>query len=76
MADDGRKPGWASAVLGSGGVAGVIAILITAAILYRYIRFGPDEPVPELLANALTIIIGFYFGASAATLAMRLRGGP
>ena len=54
-----------SRVLAVGGIAGVIAVMITAAILYRYVSNGPSEPIPEILSHALTTILGFYFGSSA-----------
>jgi hypothetical protein len=57
--------GFLSRLLAIGGVAGVIAIMITAAILYRYIENGPAEQIPEVLSHALTTILGFYFGSSA-----------
>lgn len=75
MANESRQGNVLSVWLGSGGVAGVIAIMITAAILYRYVVHGPGEPVPDLLANALTTILGFYFATGAMAFALRVRGG-
>jgi uncharacterized membrane protein YfcA len=48
-------------ILTVGGIAGVIAIVITGAICYRYVLSGA-EPIPEVLTYSLTTIIGFYFG--------------
>jgi hypothetical protein len=55
-----------STVLTVGGVAGIIAVIITMAICGRYLKKGP-EPIPEVLAAALTTIIGFYFGTTVAS---------
>lgn len=52
-------------VLAVGGIAGVIALLITLAILFRYVQHGPGEQIPEVLSHALTTILGFYFGTNA-----------
>ena len=54
-----------SALLTVGGVAGLIALTITASLCVRYLKNGPEEP-PEVLKFALTAIIGFYFGTAAA----------
>ena len=48
-------------ILSIGGIAGVVAIVITVTICARYIQNGA-EPIPEVLSFALTTIIGFYFG--------------
>ena len=45
------------------GISGVIAIIITATICYL-VMTRPDPKIPELLANALTLILGFYFGTT------------
>jgi hypothetical protein len=50
-------------LLGIGGVAGLIALGIAAAICVRYVQYG-NEQIPQVLSYALTTIIGFYFGAS------------
>lgn len=42
------------------GVSGSIAIILTVAIGYLSIN---QMVIPDILANALTVIIGFYFGA-------------
>ena len=42
------------------GVSGTIALLLTFAIVYLAIN---NAPIPDILANGLTVIIGFYFGA-------------
>jgi len=46
------------------GVSSAVAILITITICLMVI-FGRTE-VPEILANALTMILGFYFGTKAS----------
>ena len=46
-------------------VAGVIALMITVAIVYLAI-LKPTEKMPDILANALTTILGFYFGSQVA----------
>jgi hypothetical protein len=45
------------------GISGVIAIIITATICYLIVS-RPDPKIPELLANSLTLILGFYFGTT------------
>ena len=48
------------------GVAGWIALVITAAIVYVYV--ARHESPPDILSNALTIILGFYFGRQSKVL--------
>jgi uncharacterized membrane protein YfcA len=52
-------------ILSVGGIAGLVAIIITLSICARYVQNGP-EPIPEVLTYALTTIIGFYFGVGIA----------
>jgi hypothetical protein len=54
-------------ILATGGIAGVIALMISSAILYRYLKFGPGEQIPDVLSHAFTTILGFYFGAAGMT---------
>jgi hypothetical protein len=42
-------------------VSGIIAILLTTAIIFVTV-YQARENVPGILANALTTILGFYFG--------------
>jgi type IV secretory pathway VirB2 component (pilin) len=42
-----------------GGNAGAVAIIVTLAICYMAIM---GKNIPEVMANALTLILGFYFG--------------
>ena len=42
------------------GVSGSIGIILTLAIGYLAIN---EIPIPDILANGLTVIIGFYFGS-------------
>ena len=42
------------------GVSGSIAMILTLAIAYLAVN---QLPIPDILANGLTVIIGFYFGA-------------
>jgi hypothetical protein len=44
-----------------GGIAGAIGIMITCAICYMLI-VQQAKDVPQVLAGALTTILGFYFG--------------
>jgi len=48
-------------MLSVGGIAGLIGVIITGTICARYFQNGA-EPIPEVLAYALSTIIGFYFG--------------
>jgi hypothetical protein len=45
------------------GISGVIAIIITATICYIALTRQDPNP-PPFLANALTLILGFYFGTA------------
>jgi hypothetical protein len=42
-------------------ITGVIAMIITATICYRFVS-QPHPEIPELLGHSLTLILGFYFG--------------
>lgn len=44
------------------GTSGSIAMVLTLAIGYLAIK---QMPIPDILANSLTVIIGFYFGAQS-----------
>ena len=61
-------------LLSIGGIAGVIAVIITVSICARYVKHGPEE-IPQVLAYALTTILGFYFGAGVS-IASSAAGGP
>lgn len=43
------------------GITGFIAVLITLTIIYLVIN-DPAAKVPDIMANALGVILGFYFG--------------
>lgn len=45
-----------------GGVAGIIGLAITGAIIYLLIE-NPRYEIPQVLSAALTTILGFYFGS-------------
>jgi hypothetical protein len=65
---DGRRPvrGLASVVreLGfAGGAASVIALLIAITLCYLAVS---KLPIPDVLQQALTTVLGFYFGSKAA----------
>ena len=47
------------------GVAAIIALLITVTICYLVL--GGKAEVPGILANALTMILGFFFGKEVGT---------
>lgn len=49
-------------------MAGIIAILMTITIV-AIVWQKPDAHVPDLLANALTTILGFYFGTQTSRVA-------
>lgn len=46
------------------GVSALIALLITITICYLAIRVKAE--VPSILGNALSIILGFFFGSQAS----------
>ena len=52
-------------LLGVGGMAGILALIITTSICYRYVRTG-DQVFPEVMTYALTTILGFYFGTAVS----------
>jgi hypothetical protein len=52
-------------VLSAGGISGLIAVIIVGTVGGRYFAYGP-EPIPEVLTNVLTTVVGFYFGASVS----------
>jgi hypothetical protein len=49
-------------VLTFGGMPGAIALIITATICYLTM-FRADVKIPDVLSNALTMVLGFYFGS-------------
>ena len=49
-------------IVSLGSVTGILAIGITATICYMALQLKSDFKVPEVLSNALTMILGFYFG--------------
>lgn len=59
-------------LLSVGGVAGLIAVLITLTIAFILIRDASDagnlkdHPLVETMKNALVIILGFYFGSKVS----------
>jgi hypothetical protein len=61
----GRKLSAFGVFLQVGGIAGIIAILLTMTICSLYL--WSDKEVPALLSTTLTTIIGFYFGTKVAT---------
>ena len=61
-------------ILSSGGIAGVIALIIAGAISVRYVNNGPEE-IPQILTYSLATIIGFYFGAGVHAVSSVV-GGP
>jgi hypothetical protein len=52
-------------VLSVGGVPALIALIITITICYLVTARGLNQ-VPDVLSNALSIILGFYFGSKVA----------
>lgn len=48
-------------IFGLAGISGIIALLITTTICYMVLKGATD--VPAILANALTTILGFFFGS-------------
>jgi len=44
------------------GMPGVLALIITITIIYIVAKGDAQTQVPEVLSNALGVIIGFYFG--------------
>ncbi len=46
-----------------GGMTGLIAAAITATICYLTIQSAGETKIPDVLSNALTMVLGFYFGS-------------
>lgn len=55
-----KKPSVLNHTIEVFGVSGSIALLLTLAIVFLAVT---QRPIPDILANGLTVIIGFYFGA-------------
>jgi hypothetical protein len=54
---------WGKVLEASGGVAGLLAVMITGAIIYEYMKYGGQKfEIPSPLATALGTVLGFYFG--------------
>jgi len=58
-----RRP-FFNALFSVNAVTGIIALLLTITIVYLVVIAKTNE-VPSILANALTTILGFYFGRTA-----------
>ena len=58
----GTSEAMARYIFSPNGVSAIIALMITVTICYLII--GTSVKVPEILANALTTIIGFFFGSA------------
>lgn len=58
------------ALFSFGAIAGIIALAMTATIIILVARH-PDVHVPDILTNALTTILGFYFGSQVNRPASR-----
>ena len=63
-----RRSGLIERTLTFAGISGVIALIITLVIsflvLFETVHGITQFSVPEILANALTTILGFYFGTA------------
>lgn len=54
---------WGKVLDASGGVAGLLAVMITGAIVWEYLKLGGKNfDIPTPLATALGTVLGFYFG--------------
>lgn len=51
-------------------ISGVLAVGLTGAVIYLAVT---GQPIPEVLAAALTAIIGFFFGTKAGEREERAR---
>lgn len=50
----------------SGGIAGLLAVMITGALLYKFVQAGGESmKTPEWISSALGTVLGFYFGGKA-----------
>jgi hypothetical protein len=53
-----------SRIISLGGISGIIALIIVVAMCNRYM--AGEKEFPEIMKNALTTILGLYFGAAVA----------
>ena len=60
-----RRETLAEKILTLGGIAGGLALVITVTICYLTVVTKGEVKFPEVLSNALTMILGFYFGTKA-----------
>jgi hypothetical protein len=61
----GESSFWGRVLDASGGIAGLLAVMITGAIIYEYMKYGGTAQkfdIPTPLATALGTVLGFYFG--------------
>lgn len=62
-----RRLGLATTILKhTGGIAGLIALIITISICYMFV-FRENTEIPDVLSAALTTVLGFYFGSKTTT---------
>ncbi len=54
-------------ILTSGGIAGLIAVIIVGGIVLRYVKHGMED-IPPILSISLSTIIGFYFGSGVSVV--------
>ena len=52
-------------LVGLGGMSGLIGLGITATICYLTVSGHGETKIPDVLSNALTMVLGFYFGSKA-----------
>lgn len=64
VAEESRRPNAIAEFTRAGGIAGVIAVIITLTICYMF-AFLRVTDVPTVLSTSLATILGFYFGTKA-----------
>ncbi|GAB3216216.1 hypothetical protein [Pseudaeromonas pectinilytica] len=61
-----RQSSFMERILNIGGMSGAIAVAITATICYLTLTGKGEIKIPDVLSNALTMVLGFYFGSKAS----------
>lgn len=57
-----QKKGFLEKITDAEGVSGVIGLILTATVCYLAVQSGK---VPDILANALSVVLGFYFAKAS-----------
>lgn len=62
-----RQSSWIDRLSSTNGMSAVIAVAITATICYMTLSGKGEIKIPDVLSNALTMVLGFYFGSKSVS---------